>query len=144
MRLRLLLSSCLTFLRITYLGILLLPYVVIFVAAGMNQAVFIANHDRFPVMENDARLKVDIQKEKSPVMLDHEGIILLDNHHCLMSEKTHLNFLGDIFDLQDGGIMSPGDLVFMLGEWLQSFCYWIWGTLVVLQLTRDHLYDGET
>jgi hypothetical protein len=128
MRLRLLLSSCLTFLRVTFLWVLLLPYATAFVGATSNQLVLIANHDTFPVLMRDSL--------SAKLLPDEEG-------HVLMGPKTHLNVLGDVFDFHDGW-MSIGDLLLEAGNWLNGFCPWIWGTLVVLQLTRDHLYDGET
>jgi len=102
------------------LWVVFLPYVFIGLGAASNQLVLIANHDKFPVMENGWRAS---QYEVRVDVIDPEG-------HCLMTKDTHLNFLADIFDFKDA-IYSIGDLSIMLGEWLNTFCIFVWIALVV-------------
>jgi len=55
---------------------------------------------------------------------------MLDDVHCVMTSKTHLNFLADVFDLKEA-IYSVGDFLLMLGEWLWSFVPIVWVTLIL-------------
>lgn len=128
----------------TALWILLLPYALIFIGAASNQAVLIANNDLFPVRENNARVVEDLSNPKVleinefnqrnfpgyPLMLDLQG-------HCLMSNKTHLNWLADNFDSIGGGIYSIGDLILIPGEWMATFCPFIWGYAVIMKLLDE-------
>lgn len=105
----------------TYLWILLLPAACNFVGAASNQLVLIANHDKFPVLMNEfAAGRV------MPFGHDDEG-------HVLMTHETHLNALADIFDFHSGW-GSIGDLLIDLGRWLNTFCPFVWGALVLKDL----------
>ena len=111
------------FLSATYLWILLLPLSCTLIGAGSNQAVLIANGDRFPVLINATKLKEhDIDDSK-------DGMVG-DDVHCVMTKATHLNFLADIFDFHDA-IYSIGDLLLELGEWLWVFCPFVWGFAII-------------
>lgn len=107
------------------LWVLLLPYLVFGVGAASNQLVLIANHDKFPVMLNEAgrvRFKPDANG-------------LIDQRHCVMTHETHLNALADIFDFQVGWY-SIGDFLLMLSDWLSGFCIYVWMALVVKSLLQ--------
>ncbi len=133
--------NLLTTFRAASLWILLLPVGIGFIGAASNQAVLIANNDLFPVRENIARVVEDLSNPKvlkinefnqeefpgSPIILDLES-------HCLMSDKTHLNWLADNFDI--GGIYSLGDFLLMLGSWLWTFCPFIWAYVIISEVTR--------
>jgi hypothetical protein len=110
--------------RITALWVLLLPYAFIFAGAASNQLVLIANHDTFPVMMNDYAAA-----QIMPQGIDEEG-------HVLMTSHTHLNALADIFDFHDRW-SSIGDLSLDLGGWLAGFCPFVWGTLIILKVTKN-------
>jgi hypothetical protein len=112
------------FLRITHIWILLLPTVTGSLGTLSNQAVKIANHDRFPVLVNDKKLQ-DAQP-------DSEGF--LDDEHIVMTSKTHLNALADIWDFNSEGTCSIGDELIDLGAWLDGFCLWIFLALVAQKL----------
>lgn len=120
----------------------------------MNQAVLIANHDTFPVMINPAKLEefrrpnriADIMqailgKEKpspspAPRTAGPDGSEYVnDNEHVVMSDKTHLNWLADIFDFKDV-IASPGDLLLDFGSWMWDYAPIVWGTLCIGALAR--------
>jgi hypothetical protein len=151
----------LNFLRKTALWILLLPVAIIGVGAASNQLVLIANHDKFPVMVNSAgsrilelnqftayeealkRMNDPKEKEKSrqaafetteKIKIMHETG-MLDEKHCIMTSETHLNALADIFDFNDG-TYSIGDELLSLGEWLGSFCLFVWGYIVIDKLRK--------
>jgi hypothetical protein len=131
------------FLRSTLLAVLLAPWVIAGIGAASNQLVLIANHDKFPVMVNAYKLKqMQAPRETiferifgshpitapQPAVEDPDGMI--DEVHCVMTDKTHLNFLADIFDLHDA-IYSIGDFGLMLGDWLQTFCPFVWAALII-------------
>jgi hypothetical protein len=125
------------------LWILLAPYAFILIGAASNQAVLIANNDLFPVRENIARQIDDLSNPEvlavnqfnqkvnpgSPLLLDLQA-------HCLMSSKTHLNWLADNFDSNGGGIYSIGDLIIIPGEWMLSFSAYVWLAVVLMKLNE--------
>jgi hypothetical protein len=115
------------------LWVLLLPYVVSFAGAASNQLVLIANNDTFPVRVNLVKVKTFVGDDA--VQLP-DGTVMLDDVHCLMSSKTHLNLLADNFDFRDDGIESIGDMLLGLGEWLKSFCIFVWVALASRALSR--------
>ena len=112
------------------LWVLLLPYALTGLGAASNQLVLIANHDKFPVMLNEAA--------RAHFQPDANGLI--DKEHCVLTNETHLNFLADIFDFHTGWL-SIGDLLLMLGDWLSGFCVYVWIVLVVKSLYQRRPYD---
>ncbi len=118
----------LKFLRKTYLYLLAVPLLFTFLGAASNQLVLIANHDTFPVMVNDQKLQ-EMATAKAQNVFNlfrpdpapkTEDAVMLDEVHCNMTSKTHLNALADIFDMKDA-IYSVGDFSLMLGDWLGQF-----------------------
>lgn len=107
----------------TFLYILLAPTLIGFLGAASNQLVLIANHDTFPVLVNQVKLD-HFQSD------DLKGTQMLDDVHCIMTSKTHLNFLADIFDFHDY-IESIGDMLLGLSEWLGGFCVFVWAGLLI-------------
>jgi len=75
-----------------------------------NQAVKIANHDKFPVLDNGYHYQVN-----------DDG--MMDDEHCVMTSETRLNALADIFDFE-GKTLSIGDMLLNLGDWLREVGYW--------------------
>lgn len=110
------------FLRVTSLWLLLLPGLIYFTGAASNQLVLIANHDTFPVLVNDKRA----------ASVSPDG--MLDGVHCLMTKRTHLNALADIFDFHVA-TYSIGDLLLEAGDWLWTFAPFMWLGLVIRRLT---------
>lgn len=94
-----------------------------FVGAVSNQLVMVANHDKFPVMLNESA--------RAKFTPDENGMI--DKKHCVMTSATHLNLLADIFDFHVGWF-SIGDGFIAFGEWLQSFCIFVWIGFVTYKL----------
>jgi hypothetical protein len=134
------------FLCSSFLWVLLAPWTIAGLGAASNQLVLIANHDKFPVMINAYRL----EKMMTPKENTFESLItsafgkpnpayeisplvtygMIDEVHCVMTTQTHLNFLADVFDLKDS-IYSIGDFGLMLGEYLQTFCPYVFLALIL-------------
>lgn len=121
------------FLRVTFLWVLFLPFATTTIGAASNQLVIIANHDKFPVLLN----------EDARVAMNPDANGLIDKEHCVMTDKTHLNALADIFDFKDGWY-SIGDLLLMLGDWLAGFCFYVWIALVVNSIWKKATNDRQT
>jgi len=144
------------FLRKTALWIPLLPVAIFGAGAASNQVVLIANHDKFPVIENSANTqrielaqyqeyqedvavvndpaatpadKQEAAKEAETIQIMHDAG-MLDSVHCLMTKQTHLNALADIFDFKDA-TYSIGDGLLYLGEWLRYSCWLLWGFVMI-------------
>jgi hypothetical protein len=132
----------LKFFRKTALWILLAPAVIWGCGFAANQAVLIANHGTFPVEVNTLKEKVFVAKATATWEdeADDLGIDptlpagMIDDTHCIMTSKTHLNFLADVFDLKGDGIYSAGDFLLMLGDWLLGFAPFVWVFAVVQKL----------
>jgi hypothetical protein len=136
--------------RSSLLWILLAPYGIFGLGAASNQAVLIANHDKFPVMLNarkldkilNPKIDADLEKilgikivEKPAPKPDPDG--MLDDVHCVMTKDTHLNALADVFDL--GGIYSIGDFILYIGEWMQTWVPFVWASLIIGKAYRQEL-----
>lgn len=104
-----------TTIRRLKLWIVIIPLALILLGTMSNQAVLIANHDKFPVMWNG------VYGSGIPV----GGFRPHDAVHCMMGPATHLNWLADIFDLQDA-LYSIGDFFILAGEWLWQYAPAIW------------------
>ena len=70
-----------------------------------------------------------------PAMESADGTVMLDDVHCVMTHKTHLNALADIFDL--GTIYSIGDFGLILGGWLWSFAPFVFVFDVTRKLVKQ-------
>ena len=119
------------FLRKTSLHILAIPLLFIILGTVSNQAVLWANHDTFPVMANDFKA-VQMLGGESPVVLK-DGTTLLDDTHSLMTSKSHLNWLADVFDFKDE-IESIGDIMIDFGGFMWTFAPYVWGFAVIRKL----------
>jgi hypothetical protein len=127
----------LNFLRKTALWIVLTPLAITFTGTGLNQLVLNANHDTFPVEVNTLKEQIFVAKAAQSWRLEQEAAAeggvtigelpagMIDEVHCVMTSKTHLNFLADVFDFKDG-IYSLGDGLIYLGEWLMTFSFFVW------------------
>ena len=137
-----------SFLRKSLLWVALLPYGVYWTGVASNQAVLIANHGAFPVQVNGEQLKkmeapeilitpFGIVKQKSDVDQLPDGTVMLDEVHCVMTSKTHLNWLAEIFYIRGDGIYSIGDALLFLGEDMMSYCLVIWAMLAGMKLYKQ-------
>jgi hypothetical protein len=133
------------FLRKTSLYILAIPVLFTFLGAASNQLVLVANHDSFPVMWNDKKIRNLTKKDEEQFIkvqflaptpaYEANGAVMIDEVHCVMTPNTHLNFLADIFDMKDA-IYSIGDLSLMLGEWFWAFAPFVFVFDVTRKLRR--------
>ena len=146
-----------SFLRRTSLYLLAIPLLTFGIGAASNQLVLSVNQDRFPVMWNDykiARHEKTLEKaaqktdkkgkpteEAEQAQLDlmaFEAEGFIDSVHVVMTHKTRLNYLSDIFDLQES-TYSIGDALLSLGEWLTGFMMPVWIFDVVRKLNKKNL-----
>jgi hypothetical protein len=132
------------FLKRTSLYILAIPVLFTFLGAASNQLVLIKNGDTFPVMLNDKKLAAmteskeeskEIHFNKPNPAFKQDGVVMLDDVHCVMTHQTHLNALADIFDMKDA-IYSIGDFLLILGEWFGVFCFPLFVFDVVRKLQK--------
>lgn len=118
------------FIRVTALWMILLPYPVAILGIGLNQAVLIANHGKFPVMVNN----------HWPERIDGEGFFEGDTEHVVMSADSRLKFLADIITLSQGtDIVSIGDLLINASGIGQDYAIWIWAFYLATRL-----YSSQT
>jgi hypothetical protein len=132
------------FLRKTALWIIAVPLLCFFLGAASNQAVLVANHDKFPVMWNDAKVNLyrleatqaaEAGNEDAQIALALLEHGYLDDTHCLMTKRTRLNALADWIDLKSA-TYSPGDLLVELGETGMEYAPFIWAALVIGRLNK--------
>lgn len=138
--------------KIPYCRLLAIPLLLVFSGACSNQLVLVANWGKFPVMVNEQRMQ-KIQKENcEPQDMDNpdgnfsifDTSVLkpiaekdaacaptqfIDEEHSIMGKNSRLKFLADYLSF-GSTIYSPGDFLILLGEWLFSYTWIIWGTLV--------------
>lgn len=99
----------------------------------MNQAVIVANGGKFPVMVN----------ERSAKYFGFEADGMSDIIHCRMTGETKLNFLADYINLRTA-ILSPGDLLLELADWLSKASGAVWGVLVLGDVMRARKQEQVT
>jgi len=132
------------FLRKTALWIVIAPWALFGLGAASNQAVLWANHDKFPVMVNTLKERVMVAQAQANYkeLAADAGIDptlpagMIDDTHCVMTDKTHLNFLANVFDMK-AAIYSIGDFTLMLGEWMSGFAPFIWMFEVCRRLRQE-------
>jgi Family of unknown function (DUF5317) len=120
--------ACAKYLQVTYLWVVLIPYAFMLCGMASNQAVLIANHTRFPVLVNEAHLKMAEENSQ-----EINGTTFLDPVHIVMTKQTHLNALADIFYI-DGATYSVGDFFLYFADWLLAFTPFVWMALVLMKL----------
>lgn len=104
--------------RIPYWGLLAGPWLIFYLGAGLNQLVMAVNGGAMPVL--------------FPGVLDLSS----DPIHIAMTHATHLKFLADWIDLHTA-ILSPGDLLLLLAEAIQSPCFYAWLAIVLVYLIGE-------
>jgi hypothetical protein len=152
----------LRFLRKTLLWILLLPVAFYAAGAASNSLVIYANGGKFPVQytktdianwrasrelaiakildntnPDDGAGVVASAQAKIYVIRTAEAEGMLDEVHCIMTSKTHLNLLADIFNLGgDGSVYSIGDGFMYAAEDSRDYLFLIYLVLVSSKLAR--------
>lgn len=123
------------FFRKASLYVFAIPFLFTFLGAASNQLVIKANNDTFPVLVNEAKIK-EFTKGEDPLVLS-DGTIMLDDTHCVMTSKTHLNLLADNIDFASDGIMSIGDLLLNVGTWSRGVVPYVWGLILLAKLKKE-------
>ena len=131
--------------RFPYWYLILIPVLLFGLGVASNQAVLIANHGKFPVMMNPSWMAAKCSTAgmdpddvaSMPTSWCGKGGDMIDRTHSVMGSNSHLKVLADIFPI--GSIYSIGDGLLALGEWLLTFCPFMW-----LALTIRKLYAAET
>jgi hypothetical protein len=131
--------------RFPYWYLLVIPVLVYYLGAGCNQAVFLANAGKFPVRMNAAWMDMKCSTKGMdpdeiadiPPSSCKVGGEMIDDRHSVMGPNSNLKFLADIFNFR--GIYSVGDGLLMLGEWLMSFCPFMWMGLALRKLYRSEV-----
>jgi len=130
--------------KVPYWQLIAVPLLLLFIGAASNQAVLIANGDKFPVLINQEQIVQACTPavDKSPfdsmplvtpsvdINTCANGGEFLDDSHVIMTSKSHLNILADIFDFHDA-TYSIGDLLMMLGSWMRGWSFVAWVVLVI-------------
>jgi hypothetical protein len=98
--------------KIPFATFLLGPTVCEYVGAALNQIVMGVNGAMMPVLFPDG------------------WNYSVDGRHTPMTAATHLKFLGDWLNLQSA-ILSPGDLLIMLGDTMILPGLLVWATLMI-------------
>jgi hypothetical protein len=135
--------------KLPYWYLIAIPLLSLGLGAASNQAVLIANGDKFPVMVNAEKIHkacapaidadplsalirnimhTETAKDPDPNSCTNGGVFL-DGVHTIMQPKDHLKFLADIFDL--GSIYSIGDFGIILGSWMWDWSLSAWVVLVL-------------
>ena len=131
--------------RFPYWYLLVIPVLLFCLGAASNQAVLIANHGKFPVMMNASWMDMKCSTQgmdpeeiaAAPSGWCGKGGEMLDRTHSIMGPNSHLKALADIFPL--GNTYSIGDGLIYLGEWLQTFCPFMWLGLALRKLYRSEV-----
>ncbi len=131
------------FLRKTLLYILLAPYLIYGLGVASNQLVLYVNHDTFPVraIQIAKACEGDETEPSTCVGLPPsedlpDGAHMLDDRHCVMTPRTHLNWLADILDFHDS-FQSVGDLLIQLGEWSEDVAPFVWVGAILFKLNQN-------
>lgn len=143
--------------RKALLWLLLLPYAVYCTGVASNKLVLLANNSTFPVRLNaaavatikaqhaEALINLAAVPADDPMKTQAEHVAtalqitedtgMLDKVHCIMSDRTHLNLLGDVFPLHTG-VFSIGDALINLAALTEYYVYFLWAILMVGKAAR--------
>jgi hypothetical protein len=142
--------------KLPYWYLIAIPLLLTFMGAASNQAVLIANGDKFPVLVNNERIeemcKPPQPKEDNflasllpslklgtlaqPAYIDKQACSAGgdffdgDSIHVIMKADSRLKFMADIFDFH-GDIYSIGDGLIGIGDWMLSWAPLAWLVLVI-------------
>jgi len=99
----------------TFLGwpLIVVPVVIDYFGAFLNQLVIATNRGTFPVLAPNCTIKTSF----------------MEVHTC-MTPDSHLKFLADWISL--GNIVaSPGDLLLWLADAIQGPCFYVWLAVIL-------------
>lgn len=140
-------------LRKTALWIIAVPVLAFALGSVTNEAVLVANHDRFPVMwseakcfEHSVKLNKDLMDAMEAGDIDAAMMIqirkaefaqgYLDETHVLMTSKTHLNWLADWIQVRGEGTYSPGDYLLNAGIDGMEVMWPVWFIVALVKLSK--------
>ena len=120
------------------LWILLLPFALYYLGAGMNILAVTANNGGMPVYMPvtwpgacDESIDVFGMKLQRHVICE-EGHVL-DHKHIVAGPSTHLVILTDWIQIAGDSVVSPGDCLLWLGDWLTIPMMGAWFGLLLLK-----------
>lgn len=141
--------------KVPYWYIIAIPLLSMLLGAASNQAVLMANGDKFPVFWNNEKIHVSCQTPEPKAVPDFLSSLLpsilapqpapkanpdpdlcqnggkfLDNEHVIMDKGSHLKALADIFDIGSGAY-SIGDGLLAFGEWVWEWAGIAWLALII-------------
>jgi len=121
--------------KIPYWYLIAVPVLLIGLGAASNQAVLITNHGKFPVLINEAQAEKYCPRDPDITGAAYcgNGGEFIDGEHTVMNQHSRLKFLSDIFNMKHS-IMSIGDFLLVLGEWIWDWSRLAWLVLVVRKL----------
>jgi hypothetical protein len=125
--------------KFPYWYLIAVPALLFGLGVASNQAVFLANHGKFPVMLNEAgdeRVCTTTSQEifnTTPKSSCLHGGQMIDYRHSVMGPNSHLKVLSDIFPEQ-GYTYSIGDGLLALSGWLFHFTPIMWLILTIRKL----------
>jgi hypothetical protein len=116
------------------LWILLLPFALYFFGVGLNILVITANHGTMPVVLPLADKQPQVNMKTGEVTPAPEAGDLLDDvHRVYISEDIHLAALCDWIQVRGVGVVSPGDCLLWLGDWMTYPFVGAWFALLLFR-----------
>jgi hypothetical protein len=101
----------------------------------LNEAVLLSNEQSFPVRLSEVE-KLQVENTPDATLTLPSGRVLLDPVHCVMTDKTRLNWLADNFRTPEG-IESVGDGLLDLSKWTWGFVPFVWAYAVLSKLKKE-------
>jgi hypothetical protein len=105
-------------------GLLIVPQVLFYLGAALNQLVLYVNNGQMPV-QFPGGCDADINEA------------LAGTVHTCMVASSHLKILSDIINLNREGIWSIGDVLLTLGDVTTGPLFWCWLTLALLATRKS-------
>ncbi len=108
---------------LTFLGwpLLVVPQIIFYFGAGLNQLACVANGGAMPVLWNS-------MNKWSP-----------DPEHVIMTSATHLKILCDWIGLKEAGVWSPGDILLAGADSIIGPCFWLWMAFILYRAFQSEL-----
>ena len=127
--------------KFPYWYLLVIPILLYSLGVVSNQVVLIANHGKFPVLLNEAKLtkfcpspdEIDPKYRKIACASDGSGGKYIDLTHVVMDDTSRLKLLSDVIDLHSE-IVSIGDVLIFLGDFLGGILPVMWLGLILRKL----------
>lgn len=105
----------------SYLYVIAAPLLVYALGMACNQAVEVVNGGLMPVVCNPSVCGPDLTPGR-----------IMDGRHVIAGPDSRLMALADIWNMNN--IYSAGDGFLYLGEWMWTFCPYLWAYAVIRRL----------